>query len=94
MVYGSNRWLFWALAVPVVANARKFIHNRTVYRFADYYHSVLGLSSNFALIGIDHDPRLLNGHLATISFDITAAWGWFTFGIHTALTGAIITKIV
>ncbi|KAI0093962.1 hypothetical protein BDY19DRAFT_288825 [Irpex rosettiformis] len=57
-------------------------------------NALLGLSGDFELLSYYTNPERYTLSLQVNAFRINAAWGWFTFTINTALTGAIVGRII
>ncbi|KAI0791543.1 hypothetical protein BC629DRAFT_1593144 [Irpex lacteus] len=69
----------WALLFPAIVVAS---------------NAILGLIGNFMNFALYSDAQLYHDKLETVSFTISAAWGWCMFGTNTIMTGAIIGKIL
>ncbi|KAI0818939.1 hypothetical protein BC629DRAFT_687834 [Irpex lacteus] len=57
-------------------------------------NALLGFSGDFQHLSFYHSTWLYTVMFKLYAFKINAAWGWFTFGINTVLSGAIIGKII
>ncbi|KAI0693737.1 hypothetical protein BC835DRAFT_1060203 [Cytidiella melzeri] len=57
-------------------------------------NAVLGLIADFINFSYYSTPALYLSHLDSVSFKLSAVWGWCMFATNTVMTGAIIGRIV
>ncbi|KAI0690066.1 hypothetical protein BC835DRAFT_1548651 [Cytidiella melzeri] len=78
VIYGRKRWALYGPLVALVVNG------------------LLGFSGNvpYLLAASSESNTSFSADMSSIGFTITAAWGWCTFAINTALTGGIIGRIL
>lgn len=98
VIYGRPRWGLWSAAVALSANsskcfARQSYENQRNSLFL-MLPLVMGLGGDLVYLSYYASPDLYHDKMASVSFKISSAWGWFMFVTNTILTGSIIARIL